>query len=355
MNIVQDNQETIDIMIVDDSPIMHNLLEKILKEEKNVKVVCNAFNGQGAIDLLKKHIKQVKIILLDIDMPIMDGLQSIPYLLSINPQIRIIIVSSLSKPGAKQTVRALSLGASDYIEKPLNIEAVAEFSKNLVNKIQLLSKIYYVSERDDSNKQDNIILRKAPKFFRPNIIAIASSTGGPRALMEVLSLLPKNFLLNKSVFITQHIKKDFLALLIENIVNISLVNCKAAQDNEMVENGVVYVAPSDVHMEVEKRGGRLFIKLVDSPPENFCRPSADPMLRSLAKISSNILTIVLTGIGSDGLIGSKAVVENGGVVIAQDRETSVVWGMPGSVVNEGICSAVLPLNEIATYIQKEFS
>ena len=290
----------INMIIVDDSRVMRNILETIIHQDSSIKLVTTAANGQEAIDELKKN-PAIDIVSLDIQMPVMDGLQAIPLLLAIKPKLKIIIVSSLSSPNAKCTMDALALGAADYIEKPGDKLNVKQFSKNLLLKIHTFATAesnHLVQHIDKTT--DIIALRKLPTSFHPEIIAIASSTGGPRALIEMLSGFSNNFLNNKIFFITQHIKKDFVELLANNINSISKLNCKEAVDREEVRKGTIYLAPSDVHLEIHKIEGKLRIHLSDAPAENFCRPSADPMFNSLSKLSEKTLAVILTGIGSDG-------------------------------------------------------
>jgi two-component system chemotaxis response regulator CheB len=345
----------INVMITDDSLVIRSMLKKIMGQDSLINVVVSASNGEEAIDRIKLY-KEVEVMLLDIEMPIMDGLTAIPYLLRENPELKIIVVSSLTSPGAKYTLQSLELGASDYIEKPNDKIDLESFSKNLLDKIKILGfakrGLEYVYSEIVNNNELEIKLKEIPTLFKVDVIAIASSTGGPKALMDFLNGFSKDFFLDKSIFLTQHIRKDFINLLVENLNHSSKLYCKIPEDKEEVKKGVIYVAPSDFHMEVEKVSGSLYIRLTSSAPENFCRPSADPMLRSLARVSHNVVAVILTGIGLDGLNGSKAVADNGGVVIAQNKETSVVWGMPGAVAKAGICSAILPINELSSYIQK---
>ena len=362
---------SINVMIVDDSSIMRSLLERILNKDNSIKLALAVSNGQEAIDFLISN-KSIDIILLDLHMPIMDGLQCIPHLLKVKTTLKIIIVSSNLLSTANIPQQALSLGAFYYIEKPSSREEIDKFSENLLLKIHsLANNLKRISSLSSimpfsrsslitapkaiDNHNNQITLRKIPNLFYPEIIAIASSTGGPEALTELLKGFSCSFLSNKIILITQHIKKDFISLLVSNINNIGNLYCKEASDGELMKKGVIYVAPSDFHLEVQKKEAQFFVHLSDDPPENFCRPSADPMLRSLTRISENILAIILTGIGHDGLAGCMELVARNGVVIAQDKSTSIVWGMPGAVANAGICAAVLPIKQIPIYIERDLA
>ena len=343
---------SINLMIVDDSRVIRNSLKDIIGQDPSIKLIAEAANGQEAVDQLSSN-RSIDVILLDIQMPVMDGLEAIPLLLKIKPKVKIIIVSSLSARGAKITLDALSLGATDYIEKLKSKENLEKFKVDLLLKIHILGKVIDDVKRPIlSDNESEITLKEMPKDFKPSIIAIASSTGGPKALIDVLDGLSQGFLSNNIIIITQHIKNDFVDLLVSNINDIGKINCKKAEDNEILKKGIVYLAPSNSHLEVQRKNDNLVVHLSDEPPENFCRPSADPMFASLAKLSLKILAIVLTGIGKDGLRGAENLADKDNVIIAQNKETSVVWGMPGSVARAGICSAILPLNKIASFIEK---
>lgn len=194
--------------------------------------------------------------------------------------------------------------------------------------------------------QEPIQLRKATLSFLPKVLAIGSSTGGPQALQTVLANL-KGRTLNLPLVITQHIPKDFSVVLTEQLRNVTGHPCVAPKDGEPLKPGHIYLAPGDHHMLIEKTDAGKVIRLNQEAPENFCRPAVDPMLRSLVEsYGSNVLLVILTGMGSDGMLGAKQLVEAGGMVLAQDEATSVVWGMPGAVAKAGLCTEVLPLNEI---------
>ena len=350
----------INLLIVDDSPVIQKVLEKILKKDSFINIVAFANNGKEAIEKVSQY-QNIDLVLLDIEMPIMGGIESIPYLLEKNPKLKIIIVSSLAAPQAKYTVKALSLGAVDYVEKPNSKITLEQFGNNLIEKIKLIGLSTYIKEiYDPINKSCSLsvvnqeeLIKKRAGPFKPSIIAIASSTGGPSALIEVLGSLSERFISDNIIVITQHIRDNFIDLLVSNLNSIGKLSCKRAADNEELKKGVIYLAPGNAHLEINYNRGKLFTHLSDAPPENFCRPSADPMFNSLAKLPIKTLAIVLTGIGLDGLKGGVSLAEKGKIIIAQDQDTSVVWGMPGAVAKAGICSAILPIYKIASYIERE--
>ena len=341
----------IKIMLVDDSKVILTLLERILSTHKEIDVVAKASNGQEAIDRLKDN-QNIEMILLDLQMPVLDGLSAIPILLKMNPGLKIIIVSSLAIRGAEETVQALALGAIDFIEKPCSQNGMTKFSDELIEKIRNI--FPDLNQNHSILEGDNFTLKKG-RFNKPEILVIASSTGGPRALMEIFGGLSQSFLDKNIIIVTQHIKNEFIEILIENINSIDKIHCKKVEDKEILMPGMVYFAHGDRNLEIIRFGARLRAILSDTPPENFCRPSADPMFRSLARNDINVLALVLTGIGKDGLSGAKELANKNNEVIAQDKETSVVWGMPGEVANAGICSSILPLDEIANYIEKRMN
>lgn len=350
----------INLLIVDDSPVIQKVLEKILKKDSLINIVAFANNGKEAIEKVSQY-QNIDLVLLDIEMPIMGGIESIPYLLEKNPKLKIIIVSSLAAPQAKYTVKALSLGAVDYVEKPNSKIPLEQFGNNLIEKIRLIGLSTYVREISDPiNKSCSLgtvdqaaRIKTRARPFKPDIIAIASSTGGPSALIEVLGSLSERFISDNIIVITQHIRDNFIDLLASNLNSIGKLSCKRAVNNEELKKGVIYLAPGNAHLEINYARGKLFTNLSDAPPENFCRPSADPMFNSLANLPIKTLAIILTGIGVDGLKGAVSLAKKGNIIIAQDQDTSVVWGMPGAVAKAGICSAILPIYKIASYIERE--
>jgi two-component system chemotaxis response regulator CheB len=194
--------------------------------------------------------------------------------------------------------------------------------------------------------------RRKETFPRPEVIAIGSSTGGPQALAEVLKDLPPS--VSQPILVTQHMPATFTALLAQHMTRYAGRLAAEARDGERIEPGRIYIAPGGKHLVAEQgAAGGILIRLDDGPPENSCKPAVDPMLRSLARIyGDRLLTIILTGMGCDGLKGCEAVVNAGGRVMAQDRETSVVWGMPGAVAQAGLCRDVLPLRQIGSALKR---
>jgi two-component system, chemotaxis family, protein-glutamate methylesterase/glutaminase len=337
------------VMVVDDSVVIRGLFARALEVANDVP------DGRAAVAALGRT--PVDVIVLDIEMPVMDGLTAIPLLLKVAPRVKILMASTLTQKNAKITLDALAAGATDFLLKPSSREMLgpASFNRDLLAKVRHLGSrtsrawtVTPVSVRQASAAPaaKPLALRRAP-MQAPHVIAIGSSTGGPQALLQVLSHLVPNA--RVPILITQHMPPTFTAILASNISRQCGAAAVEAEDGMTVEAGRIYVAPGNYHMTVDTAH---VIRLNQGPQENFCRPSVDPMLRSLVDVyRGRILTVILTGMGQDGLHGCKAVVEAGGEVIAQDEATSVVWGMPGAVATAGLCTAVLPLAQIGPHLR----
>lgn len=347
--------DPIRVLIVDDSAVIRGALGRIVDAESDMTVVTTAPNGRVALDALK-HAK-IDVVLLDVEMPEMDGLTALPLILAQYPETRVIMASSLTQKGAEVTMTALAMGASDYIAKPAAKTGSATLA---AISVEIASKVRAIGRAARGRVPMPTLSRPAPPVHTellaartdgaaPRIVAIASSTGGPNALAEVLSALPKDFAL--PILITQHMPAVFTLLLAQRLERDTGRICVEAKDGERITPYCTYVAPGDHHMIVQTNEGLPYVRLTKSEPENYCRPSADPMLRSIASIyGASTLTIVLTGMGEDGMRGCKEVQQRGGQIVVQDEATSVVWGMPGAVVNAGLASAVLPLSQIGPAI-----
>ncbi len=350
------------VMIVDDSVLMRRLMAEFLRQAQDCEVVAMATNGEEAIAALRAT--PADIIILDIEMPVMDGLAAIRHLKTIDPGVQIIMASTLTQRNAAISLQALAMGASDYIPKPLAAgQPVTEgggFRRVLLEKVRELSKVARRNHvrmpggvpalAGGTGDATSLTFRPMPTL-PPAMIAIAASTGGPQALTYLIERLGPGL---PTVLITQHMPAFFTASLAQNIAAQCYVGCSEAQDGEPLKRGGhYYVAPGDFHMTLGGRSDAPRISLDKSEPENFCRPSADPMLRSVAAIyGARALVLILTGLGQDGCAGSADIVKAGGAVLAQDEASSVVWGMPGAVARAGLCSAVLSLNGMAACVKK---
>jgi two-component system chemotaxis response regulator CheB len=362
----------IQVMLVDDSAVVRGLLTRALEADPNVRVVATVADGQMALNALQRH--QVEVAVLDIEMPNMDGLTALPKLIALDPSLQVIMASTLTKKNADVSLRALQMGAKDYLAKPTTTTALTaadDFKRELIEKVKALG----LSRRQSKGVPSGaaaaaaaataraaapaatiakrpVTLRPATLVEAPEVIAIGSSTGGPQALFKLFGELTQG--VTQPILVTQHMPPTFTTILAEHIAKASGRVCAEARDGEPVVRKRVYVAPGDHHMLVDvAAGGEKVIKLTKDPPENFCRPAVDPMFRSLARAyGRRVLGVILTGMGSDGLKGGQVLVQGGATLIAQDEASSVVWGMPGAVAQAGICSAVLPLGDIAQHVSK---
>lgn len=369
--------DPIHVMLVDDSAIVRGFIGRMLESDPAIKIVASVSNGEQGVSSAARHHPDV--VILDIEMPVMDGITALPQILKASPGVKVIMCSTLTLRNAEITFKAFQLGATDCIAKPSNsseIHGAADFKIDLLNRVKGLGKRSSTPARPISPSPstpvnsasgtfsgggNSALKQKTPftlrqhlpgEIFRPNLLAIGSSTGGPQALFNVIKHF-KDF--DVPIIVTQHMPATFTKILAQHITQNTGVEALEGETGMKVERGKVYVAAGGHHMTFEKKGMDIQILLNEEPPENFCRPSVDPMLRSAIDIwGPKFLTLILTGMGQDGLEGSKLVVDGGGRVIAQDQETSVVWGMPGHVAIKGLCSAVLPLQDIGPYVRQKF-
>ena len=333
------------VMVCDDSVAIRGAIARILDADPAVQVVAKVANGQLAVEELKRT--KADVVVLDIEMPVMDGMTALPLLLRADPGIRIIMASTLTTRGADIAMRAMRLGAADYLPKPSSIGTVGDdrFQRELLEKVKGLAR-----SRQRSARAAALPALKPAPLLPARLLAIGSSTGGPQALFTLVQGLGRQ--IGVPVVLTQHMPATFTPILADHIGRLGGMPCAEAKDGEMLIAGRIYVAPGDRHLLVEGRAGSLRARLTTDPPENFCRPSVDPMLRSAcAATDGRVLIAMLTGMGHDGLAGTRQVVEAGGCAIAQDEATSVVWGMPGAIALAGLCHAVLPLPAMAAKLR----
>lgn len=351
------------VLVVDDSAVVRGLTVRILESEPGIEVAGTCGNGQIAVQQIAR--RDVDIVVLDIEMPVMDGITALPLLLEAAPGVRVIIASTLSQRNAEISLQALAKGAADYLPKPSTgqLGGSETYRRELLRKVRALGRrrikapqprpvalrIARASQPAPSASSGRGIALRPPMQAAPHAIVIGSSTGGPQALMDVLAALPPT--LDLPIFIAQHMPAAFTPILAQHLAKASGRPCCEASDGMAVREGHIYLAPGDFHMEVRRTAMGLVTRLTVAPPENFCRPSVNPLLRSAAQVFGvHTLAVMLTGMGSDGLQGADALIHAGGSLIAQDEATSVVWGMPGAVAHAGLCAAVLPLARIAPEI-----
>ncbi|MEQ8196176.1 MAG: chemotaxis response regulator protein-glutamate methylesterase [Rhodospirillales bacterium] len=362
--------DPIRVMIVDDSAVVRGLEARMLNPDPAIEIVASVVNGDVAVKTLPRH--DIDVIVLDIEMPVMDGLTALPKLLAIKPSVQIIMASTLTQRNAEVSIKAMAAGAADYIPKPSTsgLAGADEFRRELLSKIKALGQAVGRGQGGGTAiprttatgtaaaplappaaaRPEQFTLRD-PGTGRPEILAIGSSTGGPQALLAFLKSLDTE--LQLPILITQHMPPTFTSIFAAHIAKQSPWTCSEGKDGDPLKANHVYVAPGDYHMTVVRKGAQRVIALNQEAKENFCRPAVDPMFRSLAtSFGGNVLAVILTGMGADGCKGGEYIVRTGGTVIAQDKASSVVWGMPGAAAMAGICSAVLPLNELPSYVNR---
>ena len=367
-------QQAIRVMVVDDSVVVRGLVSRWLDEEPDIKVVASLRTGREAVDQFDRFAPDV--VLLDIEMPELDGLAALPLLLRKDRDLVVIMASTLTRHNAEASFKAMSLGAADYIPKPETNRGVTtsvEFRRELIEKIRNLGSRR--KRRTGAQRTAPAAESQAPQIaapvvppapspriklrpfatVTPRVLLIGSSTGGPQALNTVVGELGA-VIDRAAVLITQHMPATFTTILAEHLARASQRPAREAVDREPIVAGQIYVAPGGRHMLVDRANNAPIVALNDGPPVNFCKPAVDPLFASASRFwGPSILAVILTGMGSDGANGAADVVAGGGSVIAQDEATSVVWGMPGAAANAGVCSAVLPLDQIAGKIGRLFS
>ncbi|QEK12254.1 chemotaxis response regulator protein-glutamate methylesterase [Crassaminicella thermophila] len=344
----------INVLVVDDSAFMRKVITDLINLDDELNVIDTARNGEEAV----KKIKDLSpdIVTMDVEMPIMDGITALKIIMKQSP-LPVVMLSSLTKEGADATLNALELGAVDFITKPKNIFKMNndDIKKQLIEKIKMASKVN-VNLNNINNFNDvkrissfNVVSRENSQIKK--IVAIGTSTGGPRALQHVIPYLPKN--IAASILIVQHMPAGFTKSLADRLNNLSQINVKEAEDNEILLPGYAYIAPGGYHLKIIKTANKHKIKLTKDTPVSGHRPSVDVMMNSLAQLKlNNLIGVIMTGMGSDGAEGMKNIKLQNGYTIAQDEETCVVYGMPKSAIKLGCIDEVVPIQDIAATITK---
>jgi len=359
------------VMIVDDAIVVRRLLARWIDAEPDLTVAACLRTGREAVEQVEKIDPDV--VVLDVEMPELDGISALPLLLKKKRNLIVIMASALTRRCAEVSLRALSLGAADYVPKPeaaTDAPTSAAFQRELIEKIRSLggqdpvrrghrrSDPAKALSRPDSGPAAAEIATFALRPFArvlPQALVIGSSTGGPQALTTLIQQLAAT-LDRAPILITQHMPPTFTTVLAEHLARISGRRVREAEHGEAVVTGSVYVAPGGRHMRVTGGRNGISIALGDDPPINFCKPAVDPLLTSAAACwGAATLAVILTGMGADGTEGAHKIVAAGGSVIAQNEASSAVWGMPRAVAQAGLCSAVLPLTEIGAAVNRLFS
>lgn len=334
------------VLIVDDSAVVRGLLVRALQTCPDVEISGTAMHGEAALNQLQRQ--PADIVVLDIEMPVMDGLTALPRILRAFPQTRVIVASSSTYEGAETTVKALALGAAGCIAKPSKAsvtDSIQHVAAELLPLVQAL-RLPKAASPEQKPREPAACVSAGRGRSRPDVVVIGTSTGGPNALSKLLAAIPAEF--DLPILIVQHMPPLFTPLLAHHLAQDSRRPCQEAVDGGPIERGHIYLAPGDYHLTVNKRGNRMVTELNQNSPEHFCRPSVNPLFRSAAEwYGPRLLAVMLTGMGEDGLEGTQEVVSRKGYVIAQDEATSVVWGMPGALVRHGLAHEVLPLERIA--------
>jgi len=336
------------VLIVDDSVVVRKLLSDALASTPGIQLAGTA--SSGIIALAKIPQLNPDVITLDIEMPGLNGIQTLKEIRKLYPKLPVIMFSTLSEHGASITLEALSLGASDYMAKPTNSESLAEAMGQV--RGELTAKILALAGRERISgppARSTATSKPAIGRSRIDILAIGTSTGGPNALAEVIPQLPADFPV--PALVVQHMPPLFTRLLAERLNAQSRIRVGEAEPGCALEPGHLWIAPGDYHMTVVRKGLKATLELNQDPPENSCRPAVDVLFRSVARAyGPNVLAVVMTGMGSDGTRGAGHIRETGGEVFVQDEASSVVWGMPGAVVNSGCANKICSLAEISQEI-----
>ena len=343
-------KKKIRVLVVDDSAFMRRLLRDILESDPEIEVCCEARDGIEAIEKVKTEDPDV--VTLDIEMPRMNGLDALRYIMKKYPR-PVIMVSALTQEGADATIKALEYGAVDFIPKSSSTFAVnlREMKEEIIKKVKEVAKIpprfLHLKRRRVLREQMQKVRKKGEIARRA--VAIAASTGGPQSLLQVFEKLPGE--LDAAILLVQHMPPGFTKSFAMRLDRISQLNVKEAEDGETVYENWAYVAPGDYHMEVVSRLGKPVIKLYKGPKIHGVRPAADPMMKSVAKLfGRKTVGVVMTGMGRDGAEGLAEIKRRGGITIAQDKETSIIFGMPKAAIELGVVDYVVPLDKIADTI-----
>ena len=334
------------VLVVDDSVVVRKLVSDALASSPGIQVAGTA--SSGAIALAKLPQLNPDVITLDVEMPGLNGIQTLSEIRKLYPKLPVIMFSTLTERGAAVTLEALSLGASDYVTKPSNSESLAsaleQVRRELVTKIVSLAR----RARPTTARPSPAALPATRTLSEQpvHVLAIGTSTGGPNALAEVVPRLPGNFPI--PVLVVQHMPPLFTRLLAERLNAQSPLSVQEAEAGAKLEPGQVWIARGDYHLTVAQQGRAVVLVLNQHPPENSCRPAVDVLFRSVAQVfGPNVLGVVMTGMGSDGARGAAYIREAGGEIFVQDEASSVVWGMPGAVVSSGVADKISPLSEIS--------
>ncbi len=334
------------VMIVDDSITVRSILARLINSQSDLEVTGKSGSAEVALDTLKR--KPADVVLLDLEMPGMGGLDALPKLLKQHPDLQVLVVSSLTEDGAEATLAALSMGAADTMPKPRSGEFGPEYCDTLCEKIRALGPDTSLAPQGSAPARltaPKATLRRA----KPELLAIGASTGGIHALGIFLRNLPEHIEL--PILVTQHLPDSFMSVFARQLELASNRKAVIAEDQLPIRSGHIYIAPGGAHLNVRNSGAGLVCKLTRESAASGCMPSVDPMLQSATRATEGrTIAVILSGMGKDGLSGASDLVDQGGTVWAQDEESSAVWGMPRAVAERSLASAVLPPADLARQI-----
>ena len=337
----------IKVLVIDDSALMRKLLTEVLRRDPELELVGSASDPIAARELIKQTSPDV--LTLDVEMPKMDGLTFLANLMRLRP-MPVVMISSLTERGADATLSALELGAVDFVAKPkLDLaHGVTELADEIITKVKVAARAK-VSGRAPRAQGDKPARPASGLRTTERVIAIGASTGGTEALARIFAALPAD---GPGIVIAQHIVAEFSSRFAERLDRSSAYTVREARDGDAILRGHAYLAPGHQHLRVTRSGARYLCALSDEPPHNRHRPSVDVLFDSVAEaVGANAIGVLLTGMGADGAAGLAAMRAQGARTIAQDKETSVVWGMPGEAVKRDAASEVLPLDRIAARLR----
>lgn len=339
------------VLVVDDSALIRRILTDILNKDSEISVIGTARNGKEALEKIESL--KPDIVTLDIEMPIMDGMTTLKHIVS-KYKLPVIMISSLSQEGAEMTLKALDEGAVDFLTKPTNVFRLSqeEITQEIIVKIKSAYKVKpFVQKKTRPIKYNNKskTVKSEDDYNFKNIIAIGTSTGGPRALQALMTDIPGD--IDASIVIVQHMPPKFTNSLAERLDSISKLNIKEASDGDVLKRGWAYIAPGDYHMKIINKNNKLTVQLNLDPKVMGLRPTVDALMESIAGISNySTIGVILTGMGSDGAKGILEMKKNGSYTIAQDKASSVVYGMPKAAIETGAIDDVVNLDEISNRI-----
>lgn len=344
-------EKKIRVVVADDSALMRKKISEILNSDPDIEVIAIVRNGQEAVEAV--HSLKPDVVTLDVEMPVLDGINALGYIMSEAPT-PCIMISAFTKAGSAETIRALEFGAVDFVEKPSGVISpdIGNIGREIIQKVKLAAKIsvkklklIWIKKAEEKEK----ILKKPVSLSK--VFTIASSTGGTQALAMILPELRAD--IQASILVVQHMPEGFTKSLAERLNWQSKIKVVEADDEMLIKPGKVILARGGSHMEVKGKKNEAYVALNKKPPQLGVRPSANLLMQTASKIfKEKTVGIILSGMGSDGTLGSQAIKSSGGIVLTEDEASCVVYGMPKSVVDAGLADRIVPLKDLAKEMEK---